>query len=66
MQENLDVASYVNSAIEKRRNAEQFSAPLKVDQLPIFGITRESTFALRYHLKDGQVRDMALLLLGTG
>ena len=54
-QESIDIADYVVRAIEARRGAEQAGVVPQVEQLPIFGITKESLLALRYRLSDSQV-----------
>ena len=55
LQESIDVADYVDKAVEARRGAELAGVTPQVEQLPIFGITKESLLALRYRLSDGQV-----------
>ena len=55
IQESVDIASYVENAINTRRGSEQAGLRPQVEQLPIFGITKESLLALRYRLEDDQV-----------
>ena len=62
-QESVDIASYVDKAIVTRRRAEQAGIQLLEPQLPIFGITKEASLAIRYQLSDGQVSNIALLFL---
>lgn len=40
---------------------EQAGITPQVDQLPIFGMTRANSLAVRHRLKDGQVRQYLLL-----
>lgn len=55
-QESVDIASYIDNATETRRRAEQAGVAVQIEQLPIFGITKESILAIRYRLDDGKVR----------
>ena len=54
MQESIDVGTYIRDAIAVRRNSA--TQTMSVEQLPIFGITKEALLAIRYRLRDGQVR----------
>ena len=55
MQESVDIASYVDHAIETRRQSQQAGSTLHIEQLSIFGIFKEPLMALRYRLSDGKV-----------
>ena len=46
------MAAYVEKAIEARCGSEQAGKAPQVEQLPIFGITKESSLAIRYKLND--------------
>lgn len=52
----MDVAQYIDAALDARLGAERAGVTPQVEQLPIFGITKESLLALRYRLEDGSVR----------
>lgn len=51
----MDVAAFVDASIDVRRRSLHTTSASSVEQLPIFGITREALLALRYRLPDGQV-----------
>ena len=55
MQESIDVARYIDASRDARRGAEQHGVTPQLDQLPIFGMTKEALLALRYRPADGQV-----------
>ncbi|KAK4549389.1 hypothetical protein LTR36_006386 [Oleoguttula mirabilis] len=63
--ETVDVANFIEAAIEARRGAERAGVTPQIEQLPIFGITKESLLALRYRLEDGQVSWNAHLPYGS-
>ncbi|KAK3707761.1 hypothetical protein LTR37_011938 [Vermiconidia calcicola] len=63
--ESLDVARYVDKAVEARRRSEQAGITPQVEQLPIFGITKDSLIALRYRLEDGKARRLQLRMRNT-
>ncbi|KAK0326505.1 hypothetical protein LTR82_002347 [Friedmanniomyces endolithicus] len=52
--ESIDVASYVDASRAARRGAEQHGVTPQLEQLPIFGMTKEALLALRYRPADGQ------------
>ena len=58
IQESIDVAQYVDAAIDARRGAEVAGVIPQVDQLPIFGITKNALLAIRYRLEGGLVRSV--------
>lgn len=55
------MARFVDAAIDARHGAERAGVTPQIEQLPIFGITKESLLALRYRLENGQVRNVVLL-----
>jgi len=55
-QETVDIAEYVDRALEARHGSQQAGITPQMEQLPIFGIHKEVFLALRYRLPDGQVR----------
>lgn len=55
-QDTIDIGAFVESGIDARRSAAQHGVTLSVDQLPVFGITKDALLALRYRPSDGQVR----------
>ena len=55
MQESLNISDYIDMAKETRRGAEHAGIHPQIEQLPIFGLTKDALFALRYRLDDGQV-----------
>lgn len=55
----MDIAKFVDAAVDARRGAEQVGVTPQIEQLPIFGITKESLLAIRYRLGDGQVGDIS-------
>ncbi|EMC99590.1 hypothetical protein BAUCODRAFT_144989 [Baudoinia panamericana UAMH 10762] len=57
---SVEISAYINAASDARRGAQQHGVTPQVDQLPIFGITKESLLALRYKLNDGIARRMQL------
>ncbi|KAK0337927.1 hypothetical protein LTR02_001679 [Friedmanniomyces endolithicus] len=58
--ESIDVASYVDASRAARRGAEQHGVTPQLEQLPIFGMTKEALLALRYRPADGQTRRLQL------
>ncbi|KAI7313291.1 hypothetical protein KC315_g11721 [Hortaea werneckii] len=60
--ESVDVASLVDEALAARRGAERVGVMPAVEQLPIFGITREALLALRYKSRSGEARRIQLRL----
>ncbi|GAB7329269.1 hypothetical protein MBLNU13_g01076t1 [Cladosporium sp. NU13] len=54
--ETVDVAEYVDRALEARYGSQQAGITPQIEQLPIFGIHKEVFLALRYRLTDGQAR----------
>jgi len=54
-QETVDIAEYVDRALEARHGSQQAGITPQIEQLPIFGIHKEVFLALRYRLPDGQV-----------
>ncbi|KXS96051.1 hypothetical protein AC578_2286 [Pseudocercospora eumusae] len=56
--EHVDIGSYIDAALEVRR---QGGNSLALEQLPIFGITKESLFAIRYNV-NGEPRRVQLRL----
>ncbi|KAK5127694.1 hypothetical protein LTR08_004339 [Meristemomyces frigidus] len=58
--ETVDLAHYIDLSIDARRGAEQVGVTPQIEQLPIFGITKEALLALRYRLDDGQARRLQL------
>ncbi|KXT09915.1 hypothetical protein AC579_8000 [Pseudocercospora musae] len=56
--EHVDIGSYIDAALEVRR---QEGNSLALEQLPIFGITKESLFAIRYTV-NGEPRRVQLRL----
>ena len=48
------MSSYIDKAIDVRQRIEQAGVKMHIEQLPIIGMTKESAFAMRYHLQDGQ------------
>lgn len=55
VQESVDIAGLVDEALTARRGAERVGVMPAVEQLPIFGITREALLALRYKSRSGEV-----------
>ena len=55
-QESLDVATYISRASKTRQDIEHAGGTLHIELLPIFGLTRQALLAIRYRLKDGNVR----------
>ncbi|EME89272.1 uncharacterized protein MYCFIDRAFT_170756 [Pseudocercospora fijiensis CIRAD86] len=53
-QEHVDIGSYIDAALEMRQQDRQDGDSLALEQLPIFGITKESLFAIRYTV-NGEV-----------
>jgi hypothetical protein len=51
----VDIAEYVDRALEARYVSQQAGITPQIEQLPIFGIHKEVFLALRYRLQDGQV-----------
>ena len=51
----MDIAEYVDRALEARYGSQQAGITPQIEQLPIFGIHKEVFLALRYRLPDGQV-----------
>ncbi|KAI6842004.1 hypothetical protein KC340_g2135 [Hortaea werneckii] len=60
--ESVDVASLVDEALAARTGAERVGVMPAVEQLPIFGITREALLALRYKSRSGEARRIQLRL----
>lgn len=56
VQESLDVGTYIDKAVEARRSAQSTGMTIYMEQLPIFGITKDTVLAVRYTLSDGKVR----------
>lgn len=55
IQETVNIAEYVDRAVEARYGSQQAGITPQIEQLPIFGIHKEVFLALRYRLQDGQV-----------
>ncbi|KAK4506601.1 hypothetical protein PRZ48_000333 [Zasmidium cellare] len=54
--EVIDIGTYVDTALNARRAAEQRGlTDVPTDHLPIFGMTKEAALALRYRLFDADV-----------
>ncbi|GAB1742936.1 hypothetical protein NU219Hw_g8638t1 [Hortaea werneckii] len=62
MLESVDIAGLIDDALVARRGAERVGVMPAVEQLPIFGITREALLALRYKSKSGEARRIQLRL----
>ncbi|RMY56694.1 hypothetical protein D0863_12888 [Hortaea werneckii] len=60
--ESVDIAGLVDEALAARRGAERVGVMPAVEQLPIFGITREALLALRYKSRSGEARRIQLRL----
>lgn len=45
----------IDSAIAARQGSQQAGIQPQVEQLPIFGISKDVLLALRYRVPDGQV-----------
>ncbi|KAK1063331.1 hypothetical protein LTR33_012311 [Friedmanniomyces endolithicus] len=58
--ESIDVARYIDASRDARRGAEQHGVTPQLEQLPIFGMTKEALLALRYRPADGQTRRLQL------
>ncbi|KAK3714077.1 hypothetical protein LTR37_008106 [Vermiconidia calcicola] len=56
----VGLTRYIDKAVEARRRSEQAGITPQVEQLPIFGITKDSLIALRYRLEDGKARRLQL------
>lgn len=54
-QESLNVGQYIDRAVDARRKSAEAGVTVKVEQLPIFGITKENLLAIRYRLESGEV-----------
>lgn len=54
-QESIDITQLVDQAIDARRGAEQHGVTPQVEQLPIFGITKDALLALRYRPTNEKV-----------
>ncbi|KAK0313765.1 hypothetical protein LTR01_002022 [Friedmanniomyces endolithicus] len=60
--ESIDIAQYVDASRDARRGAEQHGVTPQLEQLPIFGMTKEALLALRYRPADGQIQTRRLQL----
>lgn len=60
MQESLNVASYIDITMALRQSHENSGKPLQVDEMAIFGITKQAVLALRFKLEDGQVGTLSV------
>ncbi|KAI7162537.1 hypothetical protein KC343_g4325 [Hortaea werneckii] len=60
--ESVDIAGLVDEALAARSGAERVGVMPAVEQLPIFGITREALLALRYKSRSGEARRIQLRL----
>ncbi|EME50114.1 hypothetical protein DOTSEDRAFT_20500 [Dothistroma septosporum NZE10] len=52
--EKVDIDQYIERAVRTRVAIEREGTSANIEQLPIFGITKDNLLALRYRLKDGQ------------
>ncbi|KAK3115687.1 hypothetical protein LTR53_004702 [Teratosphaeriaceae sp. CCFEE 6253] len=59
-QDTVDIADLVDQARHARGGSQQHGVIPHIDQLPIFGITRDALLALRYRLADGVTRRLQL------
>lgn len=55
IQESINIADLVDRAISARQGSQQAGITPQIEQLPIFGITKDALLAFRYRLDDGQV-----------
>ncbi|KAI7552423.1 hypothetical protein KC331_g1896 [Hortaea werneckii] len=60
--ESVDIAGLVDDALAARRGAERVGVMPAVEQLPIFGISREALLALRYKSTSGEARRIQIRL----
>ncbi|KAI5370582.1 hypothetical protein Slin14017_G014610 [Septoria linicola] len=60
--ETVDLAHHIDIANASRRNAKQPGLSIKIEQLPIFGITRDVLLALRFRTSTGRARRIQLRL----
>lgn len=54
----MHISLLIDSAIAARHGSQQAGIAPQVEQLPIFGITKDVLLALRYRVADGQVFTM--------
>ncbi|KAH9827781.1 hypothetical protein Tdes44962_MAKER02714 [Teratosphaeria destructans] len=60
--ESVDIGRCIDDADDAQRRAQEARIAIKIEQLPIFGITKDSLLAVRYRLVDGQARRLQLRL----
>ncbi|KAF2772377.1 hypothetical protein EJ03DRAFT_372124 [Teratosphaeria nubilosa] len=60
--ESVGIGRYIDDADDTRRRAQEARMTVKIEELPIFGITRDNLLAVRYRLADGQSRRLQLRL----
>lgn len=66
-QESLNVSAYIDKAVAVKSCAQSRGESISMQQLPIFGITKDSILALRYTMQENvvgrQLTDGLILLI---